>query len=104
MTEVRKQPELDARSLEAAAVAIIRAGDNVNDKARAAILAFLEAERAQDRAMMPRVASDEMCERGSDAHANTWEHQGEIAAAGHSWRAMFDAFDAEVRKQAGDVS
>lgn len=125
MTEVRKQPELDARSLEDAARALAlnarvsemeARGYNGHhaseyaeewwrshlDRARAAILAFLEAERAQGRAMMPRIATLPMLQ---DAHSMTFPIVGAIAVDGASlWSAMFDTFDAEVRKQAGDVS
>lgn len=140
MSEVRKQPELDAASLEAAAQAVagpliasFKDGfgnssegynaeygpldDDVTDSAidavkeyqtiaaRAAILAFLEAERAQGRAMMPRIATLKMLQ---DTHPMTFPLVGAIAVDGASlWRAMFDAFETaptEVRKQAGDVS
>jgi len=125
MTEVRKQPELDARSLEDAARALAlnarvsemeARGYNGHhaseyaeewwrshlDRARAAILAFLEAERSQGRAMMPRTITGAM-------HVAAMEEKSRQRIANERnsqllWQAMFDAFDTEVRKQAGDVS
>lgn len=133
MTEVRKQPELDARSLEDAARALAlnarvsemeARGYNGHhaseyaeewwrshlDRARAAILAFLEAERAQGRAMMPREPSVAMVEAENNMIGSVSGPYGDDRyylrddELRSIWSAMFDTFDTEVRKQAGDVS